>query len=107
MLGKRIETFEKLLWIIILAALLLGVASELTGCAYNEVESKTIIDYRFTEAHVETSTNTSGDTPVYYYTYVPETYERLWEITYSDGHKKRKWEECTRFEYEDAKEELE
>lgn len=36
----------------------------------------------------------------------PEKYELLWEITYQDGHIERHWEDCTRFEYDNARTEL-
>lgn len=35
-----------------------------------------------------------------------EAFELCWEYTYADGHKERKWEECTRFEYQATKDEL-
>lgn len=106
MTEKRLRTYERLLGYVLLAAVILGIASQLTGCDYFEVDTRYVIDYRFSEAHTETKTDTSGDYPVYKYYYVPDKYERLWEEVYKDGHKERKWEECTRFEYEDAKKEL-
>lgn len=103
---KRLRTFEKLLWVVILAAVLVGVASSLSGCAYFEVDTKNAIDYRYTASHTNIISKTTDDYPVYEYALYPEKYEILWEYTYKDGHKERKWEECTRFEYEDAKKEL-
>lgn len=106
MTEKRIRSYEKLLRYVLATAVILGIVSQITGCDYFEVDTRYVIDYRFSEAHTETTTDTSGDYPVYKYYYVPDKYERLWEYVYKDGHKERKWEECTRFEFEDAKKEL-
>ena len=89
----------------------------LTGCGgYFKIETADVIDYRFTEAHEEERigylkeynefSETWVDKPYKYQTFVPATYELLWEYTYQDGHTERRWSECTRFEYENAKEEL-
>lgn len=66
-------------------------------------ETKTLIDYRYSAEHVEISTDTDGKTHTSHYN---EKFELLYEITYADGHTKRHWEECTRFEYQKAKDEL-
>lgn len=74
----------------------------LTACDAFTVERKTLIDYRHSDEWVE------------YYTYDGrqcskhhgEEWELLYEITYADGHVERSWEECTRFEYNKAREEL-
>lgn len=89
----------------------------LTGCGgYFKIETADVIDYRFTEAHEEERighskeynmfSETYEDRPYKYQTFVPATYELLWEYTYQDGHTERRWSECTRFEYGNAKEEL-
>ncbi len=75
----------------------------LSGCAYFDVETKTLIDYRYSAEHVEYSTDNNGKTTSEHYN---EKFELLYEITYADGHTERCWEECTRFEYAAAKEEL-
>ena len=75
----------------------------LTGCKYFEEETKTLIDYRYSAEHVEVTTNSDGKTSSYHYN---EKFELLYEITYADGHTERHWEECTRFEYQKAKDEL-
>ena len=107
MTEQRLRTYERLLGYVLLAAVILGIVSQLTGCDYYEVDTKYVIDYRFTEAHTETDTLKNSDgIPYYVSDFVPEKYERLWEYVYKDGHKERHWEECTRFEYEDAKKEL-
>lgn len=105
---QRLKELERLLVYILLAAAIVGIISQLTGCGeYFNVESKTVIDYRFTEAHTETDTmKTSDGIPYYVSDFVPDKYELLWLYTYQDGHKERKWEECTRFEYNDAQKEL-
>lgn len=75
----------------------------LTGCKYFDVETKTLIDYRYSAEHMEYSTNSDGQTLSYHYN---EKFELLYEYTYADGHTERHWEECTRFEYQKAKDEL-
>lgn len=84
----------------IICAIALLVA--LTGCDYFEVEQKTLIDYRYSAEHVVTEID-NGNTNSYHY---DEKFELLYEYTYADGHTERRWEECTRFEYARAKEEL-
>ena len=85
---------------IILLSLIMAFA--LTGCAYFEVEQKTLIDYRYSAEHVITEID-NGNTNSYHY---DEKFELLYEYTYADGHTERRWETCTRFEYARAKEEL-
>ena len=75
----------------------------LVGCKYFDVETKTLIDYRYSAEHVEYSTNSDGKTSSCHYN---EKFELLYEYTYADGHTERHWEECTRFEYQKAKDEL-
>lgn len=75
----------------------------LTGCDYFEVEQKTLIDYRYTAEYTEYSTDSNGKTTS---THSNEQFALLYEYTYADGHTERRWEECTRFEYARAKEEL-
>lgn len=107
MTEQRIKTYEKILGYILIVAVILGIISSLTGCGeYWEVDSKIVIDYRYTEAHQEAYIVSSGDDKVNTWDFVPEKYELLWEYTYMDGHKERKWEGCTRFEYNNAREEL-
>mgnify|MGYP003293119321 CR=1 FL=1 len=103
---NRLRMFEHLLERVLLVAVILGIISYLTGCAYFEVDTKNAIDYRYTEGHTNMISKTTDDYPVYEYVFYPEKYEILWEYTYKDGHKERKWEECTRFEYMDAQKEL-
>lgn len=103
---QRLKAFERLLVYILLAAAIVGIISQLTGCAYFEVDTKNAIDYRYTESHTNMISKTTDDYPVYEYVFYPEKYEILWEYTYKDGHKERTWEDCTRFEYNDAKKEL-
>lgn len=105
---RRLKTYEHILWYVLILAMILGIISSLTGCGeYFELDTKTVIDYRFSEAHTETWTRTTDKgVPYNEYHYVPDKYELLWEETYKDGHTERKWEECTRFEYQNAKEEL-
>lgn len=81
---------------------ILATMAVLTGCDYFEVESKTLIDYRYSGEYLEWQTS-DGESNTYHHN---EAYELLWEYTYADGHKERKWEDCTRFEYKAAKEEL-
>lgn len=107
MTEKRIKTYERLLGYILILAVILGIVSQLTGCGESwKVESTIVIDYRHTEAHQEAYIVGTGDSRVNTWDFVPEKYELLWEYTYMDGHKERKWKECTRFEYENAKKEL-
>lgn len=96
------------LWRLLLSfALIIVIISALTGCAAFEVDTSIVIDYRFTEAHTEIYTKESGQDVVYHdYKYIPDKYELLWEETYMDGHKERTWKECTRFEYQNARQEL-
>lgn len=81
---------------------ILAAISILTGCDYFEVESRTLIDYRYSGEYTEFNTS-DGDTKSYHH---DEEFSLLWEYTFADGHKERKWERCTRFEYKAAKEEL-
>ena len=107
MTDKRLKTYEKLFCYIAIMALILGIISQLTGCAAFELETKCVIDYRYTEAHTEMYTRTTEKgVPYYDYEYIKEQYELLWEETYKDGHKERHWRDCTRFEYQNAVEEL-
>lgn len=108
MSDRRLKTYEHILWYVLILAVILGIISSLTGCGeYFEVESKIVIDYRYTEGHTEIWTRkTDKGEPYYEYYYAAEKHELLWEYTYMDGHKERKWEECTRFEYENAREDL-
>ena len=107
MTDKRLKTYEKLFCYIAVVALILGIISSLTGCDAFEVDTSIVIDYRFTEAHTEAyKRETDKGIPYYDYEYVPEKYELLWEDTYLDGHKERHWRACTRFEYQNAVEEL-
>lgn len=85
----------------VIMAMILIVA--LARCDYFEVETKTLIDYRYSGEHMEISTNSDGKTSSYHYN---EKFELLYEYTYADGHTERHWEECTRFEYQKAKDEL-
>lgn len=85
----------------IICAIALLVA--LTGCDYFEVEQKTLIDYRYTAEYTECTTDSNGKTTS---THSNEQFALLYEYTYADGHTERHWEECTRFEYARAKEEL-
>lgn len=117
MTEQRIRTYEKLLGYVLILAVILGIVSQLTGCGESwKEESRIVIDYRFTEAHEEERVGhkkeynvfaeTWVDVPYKYKTLIPDRYELLWEVTYQDGHTERQWEECTRFEYNNAKEEL-
>ena len=107
MTNRRLKTYEKLFCYIAVVALILGIISSLTGCDAYEVDTAIVIDYRFTEAHTETYTRkTDQGVPYYVYEYIPDKYELLWEDTYLDGHKERHWRDCTRFEYQNAVEEL-
>ncbi len=86
----------------------------LVSCA--ELESKYIVDYRYNEPRNDVVTeytykyNTWKEeyelVPDTHTEYVPECYELMWEYRYDDGHKERKWEKCTRFEYDNARKEL-
>lgn len=75
----------------------------LAGCDHFEEESKTLIDYRYSAAYTEVNTDEKGNVATEHYN---EKFELLYEITYADGHTERRWQECTRFEYAAAKEEL-
>ena len=108
MTEKRLRTYEKLLGYILILVVILGIVSQLTGCGeYFNEESRIVIDYRYAEGHTEIWTKkTDKGEPYYEYYYVGDKYELLWEVTYEDGHTERKWEECTRFEYQNARKEL-
>lgn len=75
----------------------------LSGCDEFEVETKTLIDYRHDAAYTELSTDFDDKLVTEYH---PESWYLYYEITYADGHSERKWENCTRFEYKKAVEEL-
>ncbi len=102
------STIMKPLSIIFIVILLI------TACRH--IDREQIIDYRFTPAHEETRTGMKKEwnvwaedwyeVPYEYKVFVPDTYELMWEYEYDNGTKERKWKECTRFEYEEAKEEL-
>ena len=94
----RLKAYEQIFVFISIIAIILTM----TGCAAFVVESKTVIDYRYTPAHVETEVSDTKTIS----TYEPEKYELLWEYTYADGHTDRRWESCTRFEYQSAREDL-
>lgn len=85
------------------AILILATMAMLAGCDYFEEESKTLIDYRYSAAYTEVNTDEKGNVATEHYN---EKFELLYEITYADGHTERRWQECTRFEYAAAKEEL-
>ncbi len=80
------------------------------------VETKRVVDYRYVEQYTEIYTDfekhfdwSKDDWVTYPVTktrVIKDHYELLWEYTYADGHTERRWEECTRFEYENAKKEL-
>ena len=117
MTEKRLKTYEKLLGYVLFLAVIRGIVSQLTGCGESwKEESRIVIDYRFTEAHEEERVGykkeynafaeTWVDVPYKYKTFIPDRYELLWEVTYQDGHTERHWEECTRFEYNNARKEL-
>ena len=107
MTSNRLKTYERLFLYIAFLALVLGIISQLTGCDAFELETKCVIDYRYTEAHTEMYARTTDKgVPYYDYQYIPEQYELLWEETYKDGHTERHWRECTRFEYNNAVKEL-
>lgn len=61
----------------------------LTGCGYFDVETRTLIDYRHNEAHMETDSSVFTDKSEIRTTYHPENWELQYEITYADGHKDR------------------
>ena len=82
---------------------IVAVLGLLSGCAYFDVETKTLIDYRYSAEYTSIQTDNNGKTTSEHYN---EKFELLYEITYADGHTERRWEECTRFEYAAAKEEL-
>ena len=94
----RIIFYERAFCVIAVIALILT----LVGCDSLTLETKTVIDYRYTPAHEYDYT--SGDNVLR--GFEPECYELLWEYTYADGHTERKWEDCTRFEYQSAKNDL-
>ena len=83
----------------------------LTGC--REVDSKIIVDYRHIPEHTEVHSDTvrtscpscgkqvDGEVIAESH-YYPEEFQLLYEYLYDDGSKKRVWEDCTRFEYENA-----
>ena len=75
----------------------------MTGCDCFEVDTRTLIDYRYQESHQDISTDVDGSM---YSTYVPERFELQYEYVYKDGHVERHWEICTRFEYQEAVNEL-
>ena len=83
--------------------LILTILSFLCGCDNFEIETKTLIDYRHDAAYTELSTDFDDKLVTEYH---PESWYLLYEITYADGHTKRVWENCTRFEYNKAVEEL-
>jgi hypothetical protein len=97
------------------AAALILIVAILTGCDAWE-EDKKIIDYRYTSAHYENETEYRKEyswlaedyinVPYEVARFYPEKYELLWEITYKDGHSERRWKDCTRFEYDNARTEL-
>ena len=88
----------------------------LTSCDYLELETRKVVDYRHVDQYTEIYTATESrynpntgqydNVPVSKTRVVAEYFELLWEYTYKDGHTERHWERCTRFEYEDAKNEL-
>lgn len=82
------------------------IASIICGCSHFEVSKKTLIDYRHDAAHQEINTTGFGDDKEVNSYYYPEQWSLLYEITYEDGHVERQWEDCTRFEYKKAVEEL-
>lgn len=90
---------KKFKTIICLSLILLTI----TSCGeYFTEEQKTLIDYRYSSEWTEYYTMNDKQ----YTQHHPESFELLYLITYADGHKERKWEVCTRFEYQKAKEEL-
>ena len=99
-----------------ISILVLILVCMLSGCKAWEEDTRCVIDYRFTEFHEEERVAYKKeynwvaekwyDVPYTYIEYVPDKYELMWLITYQDGHTERKWEECTRFEYENALKEL-
>lgn len=90
-----------------IAAMILFLSLSIMSCGeYFEEESKIIIDYRHNDPYIETRTSGFDDDKSINTYYHPETWELLYEITYADGHKERRWQDCTRFEYNNAKIEL-
>ena len=83
--------------------MLLAMMALLAGCAYFDEEAKTLIDYRYSAEYTAFETDDNGKMETRHYN---EKFELLYEYTYADGHTERRWEECTRFEYAAAKEEL-
>jgi hypothetical protein len=98
------------------AAALILIVTILTGCDAWEEDRKIIVDYRYTSEHYEKETEYRKEyswlaedyiqVPYEVDRYYPEKYELLWEITYQDGHTERRWKDCTRFEYDNARTEL-
>lgn len=98
------------------AAALILIATILTGCDAWKEDRKIIVDYRYTSEHYEKETEYRKEYSWMAEKYInvpyevdrlyPEKYELLWEITYQDGHIERHWEDCTRFEYDNARTEL-
>lgn len=86
----------------VLVAILISVML-LMGCDAWELETKTVIDYRYTAQYTEYKTDSDNKIVT---SNQPEKFELLWLYTYKDGSTRRVWEECTRFEYQNAKEEL-
>lgn len=91
---------------ILLAAVILMIIGLFSGCrGHFEVVSENVIDYRYTESRTQSYSRVSDKGyPYYEYYFVPEKFELMWEYTYQDGHKRRTWKECTRVEYQKAKE---
>lgn len=83
-------------------AIILLTCFFLVGCDSFKIDKKIMIDYRHIEAHQEI--HGKGDDTTY--SYYPESYQIQYEIIYMDGHTRRQWEDCTRFEYQDAINEL-
>lgn len=109
-MAKKFKLFD---WLFVVM-IILGIVILLQGCA--EVERKYIVDYRYNEPRNDVVTDYEYKyniwtekrelVPNTHTEYVPESYELMWEYQYDDGHTERKWEKCTRFEYDDAKKEL-
>lgn len=83
---------------------IIAIIAMLTGCAYFELDSKTVIDYRYTGEYTTYESDSDGKTIST--THHNEKFELLWEYTYADGHTERRWEDCTRFEYQNARKDL-
>lgn len=109
-MARRLKLWDCLFVVLVI----LGIVILLQGCA--EVETKYIVDYRYNEPRNDVVTEYTYKyniwkeerelVPDTHTVYVPESYELMWEYIYDNGHKERKWEKCTRFEYEDARKEL-